>query len=212
MEVTIDDVDDFASKIPPTGPCLVVANHPYGALDALVASELTLIARPNALIFGNAVLVHPCQADWFLPLEILDESPEARRKNIDSMRRALVHLKTGGCVLIFPSGEVERWRWSKCRIEEGAWTTHLARLAQKSNATLLPVAFPGENPLWFHLPGAIHPLLRLLALPRAFLSLRGSTMTLRTGHPIACQDLPADPHEFTEEVRRFVLRLAQRGN
>lgn len=212
MEVTIDDVDDFASKIPPAGPCLVVANHPYGALDALVASELTLISRPNALIFGNAVLVHPCQAEWFLPLEILDESPEARRKNLNSMRRALLHLKSGGCVLIFPSGEVERWRWSRGRIEEGAWTTHLARLAQKSNATILPVAFPGENPLWFHLPGAIHPLLRLLALPRAFLSLRGSTMTMRTANPIACRDLPLDPRAFTAEVRSLVLRLAQRGS
>lgn len=212
MEVAIDDVDDFASKIPATGPCLVVANHPYGALDALVASELTLMARPNALIFGNAVLAHPCQADWFLPLEILDQSPKARRKNLESMRRALVHLKAGGCVLIFPSGEVERWRWSRLRIEEGVWTTHLARLAQRSNAAILPVAFPGENPLWFHLPGAFHPLLRLLALPRAFLSLRGSTMRIRTSPPLACQDLPSEPGKFTEEVRRFVLHLAQRGN
>ena len=210
MGVTIDGAEEFARQIPQEGPTLVVANHPYGAMDALVASELTLIARPDALIFGNAVLTHPCQDHCFLPLEIIDESPQARRDNLNSMRRALSHLKKGGCVLIFPAGEVERWRWSRLRIEEGAWTHHAARLAQKSNAVILPVAFPGENPLWFHLPGALHPLLRLLALPRAFLAMRGRTMIIKTGRPIPCLHLPSDPIDFTETLRSLILRMSNR--
>lgn len=210
MDLTIDGRDEFEALIPKTGPTLVVANHPYGALDALVASELTLAARPDALIFGNAVLAHPAHTKWFLPLEILDESPAARRLNLKTMRRALAHLKSGGCVLIFPAGEVERWRWSKLRIEEGQWTNHLARLAQKSNASILPLGFPGENPLWFHLPGALHPTLRLLALPRAFLSLRSQSIPIRTGSPLSSAQLPSAPSEFIDFVRKTVLGLANR--
>ncbi|MGJ8725663.1 MAG: 1-acyl-sn-glycerol-3-phosphate acyltransferase [Roseibacillus sp.] len=210
LDIAIEGTDDFLAKIPKTGPTLVVANHPYGALDALIASDLTLRVRPDALIFGNAVLVHPVHEEWLLPLEILDESSAARRRNLDSMRRALTHLQAGGCVLIFPAGEVERWRWPRLRIEEGAWTAHLARLALKSKATILPLAYPGENPLWFHLPGALHPTLRLLALPRAFLSLRGRTIPIRTGQPIPIESLPSDPHALTEAVRQVVLRLAGR--
>lgn len=210
MEVTIEGADEFVERIPKSGPLLVVANHPYGALDALVASDLTLAARPDSLIFGNAVLAHPVQKEWFLPLEILDESPAARRLNLDSMRRALLHLRAGGCVVIFPAGEVERWRWPRLRIEEGRWTTHLARLAQKSQAKILPIAFPGENPLWFHLPGALHPTLRLLALPRAFLSFRGQTIPISTGKALSCEDLPQNSEEFTKIVRQHVLDLANR--
>lgn len=210
MDVAIEGGDDFQQIIPKTGATLVVANHPYGALDALVASDLTLAARPDSLIFGNAVLTHPVQADWFLPLEILDESPAARRRNLESMRRALRHLKNGGCVLIFPAGEVERWRWSRLGVEEGQWTNHLARLAKKSDATVVPLGFPGTNPLWFHLPGALHPKMRLFALPRAFLSLRGKTISVKTGSPLATKDLPADPNAFTNTVRKAVLRLAGR--
>lgn len=211
MDVEIEGAGEFANQMPQSGPVLVVANHPYGALDALIASDLTLASRPDTLVFGNAVLAHPVHREWFLPLEILDESPAARRLNLESMRRALLHLKNGGCVLIFPAGEVERWRWPRLSIEEGQWTTHLARLAQKSQAQILPLAFPGENPLWFHLPGALHPTLRLLALPRAFLSLRGHTIPVRTGRALKCDDLPLDPLAFTHTVRRHVLQLANRG-
>lgn len=210
MQVEIEGRREFESLIPKTGPTLVVANHPFGALDALIASELTVASRPDSLIFGNAVLAHPVQKRFFLPLEILDESTTARRLNLASMRRALSHLKAGGCVLIFPAGEVERWRWSRFGIEEGQWTTHLARLAQKSGATTLPLGFPGENPLWFHLPGALHPTLRLLALPRAFLSLKGQTVAARTGQPLPAASLPKDPQEFTTAIRERVLSLANR--
>lgn len=210
LNISLDGVDEFLAQIPKTGPTLVVANHPYGALDPLIASDLTLRARPDALIFGNAVLTHPVHKECFLPLEIIDESPAARRLNLDSMRRALIHLKAGGCVLIFPAGEVERWRWPRLRVEEGEWTTHLARLAQKSKAAILPVAFPGENPLWFHLPGALHPTLRLLALPRAFLSFREKTIPIRTGRPLSTPSLPSNPKAFTHAVRQVVLDLAGR--
>ena len=210
LDVTIDGADEFLAKIPKSGPTVVVANHTYGPLDALIASDLTLRVRPDALIFGNAVLEHPVHKEWLLPLEILDESPAARRLNLQSMRRALSHLKAGGCVLIFPAGEVERWRWSRVRVEEGEWTTHLARLALKSQATILPVAYPGENPLWFHLPGALHPTLRLLALPHAFLSFRGKTIPIRTGNPLPIKTLPSDPKALTTAVRQIVLRLAGR--
>lgn len=212
LKVTIDGVDDFFSQIPQTGPTLVVANHPYGALDPLILSDLALQARPDTLVFGNTVLTHPIQEEWFLPLEIIDESPAARRLNLDSMRRALNHLKAGGCIVIFPAGEVERWRWPRLRVEEGEWTTHLARLAQKSNASILPVAFPGENPLWFHLPGALHPTLRLLALPHASLSFKGKNIPIRTGPPLHTKNLSSEPKTFTETVRKAVLELAGRND
>ena len=209
-KVSIKGAEEFAARIPKSGPTIVVANHPFGAVDALIASELALEARPDTLVFGNAVLSHRCQTEWFLPLEILDESPAARRLNLSSMRRALAHLKNGGCIVIFPAGEVERWRWSRLAIEEGKWTTHLGRLALKSQATILPLGFPEENPLWFHLPGAVHPTLRLMALPRAYHALHGKTVTLYTGKPLPAASLPTDITEFTTAVREIVLQLANR--
>ena len=210
LDLTLEGDKGFAANIPKTGPTIVVANHPYGPVDPLVASWLTLASRPDTLIFGNAVLTHPVHEKCFLPVEILDQSPAATRLNLSSMRRALGHLKSGGCVLIFPAGEVERYRWSSLQIEEGAWTLHMARLAQKSKATIFPVGFTGENPLWFHLPGAFHKTLRLLALPRVTLSHRGKTISLRAGKPLHLSHLPGDPVELTNSVRNTVLGLANR--
>ncbi len=210
IEAEIEDRTEFNKLIPQSGPTIVVANHPFGALDAIVASELALTARPDTLVFGNAVLSHPAQNEWFLPLEILDDSPASRQVNLQSMKRALLHLRKGGCIVIFPAGEVERWRWSQLSIQEGVWTTHLARLVLKSGASILPLGFPGENPLWFHLPGAIHPTLRLLALPHAFLSRRGETVPVKVGPPISISNLPKNPDELTAAVRDQVLKLANR--
>ena len=138
LDVHIEGRREFERLIPKSGPTIVVANHPLGALDALILSGLTLDSRPDSLVFGNAVLIHPVQEKWFLALETIDESPAARRSNLKSMKSALVHLKAGGCVVLFPAGEVERWRWSRLKVEEGAWTHHLARLGAEIGGHCFP--------------------------------------------------------------------------
>src|SRR5262245_50462678 len=56
-------------KIPATGPCVVVANHPYGVLDGLVIGWLIEQARRDFVILTNAVLLHaPEVMPYLLPV------------------------------------------------------------------------------------------------------------------------------------------------
>ena len=71
--------------------------------------------------------------------------------------------------------------------------------------------YPGENPLWFHLPGAIHKTLRLLAASACipFLTRKNDTDPHRRPH--SHQGLAfSEPIAFTKAVRDVVMRLSGR--
>jgi putative hemolysin len=45
-------------RIPKTGPCVIVANHPYGVLDGVIIAWLIGLVRHDFVILTNAVLLH----------------------------------------------------------------------------------------------------------------------------------------------------------
>ena len=70
------------------------------------------------------------------------------------------------------------------RVPDGPWPPHVAALAVKAGAPVLPLRFFGHNPPWFHLAGALHPLVRTALLPHALLAAGGRTIVCRAGEPI----------------------------
>jgi putative hemolysin len=163
--------------IPASGPVVVMANHPFGGADALSLGALCMERRPDTLLMANEMAAAlPVLGESMLPLSILGNEGSAR-KNAPSLRRSLEHLRKGGLLAVFPSGEVANWKGSA--VEEGPWSPHLAALAAKCGAQVVLVRFFGRTPAWFHLAGGIHPLVRTALLPRVLLAMRGSTVRCR---------------------------------
>lgn len=189
------------------GPLLVVANHPFGGADAMVLAALCLRARPDVLILANEMVAElPGIGEFVLPLSILGAEDSARR-NGAALRRALAHLKSGGALAAFPSGEVAHWRGTG--VQEGPWSPHVAALAQRTRARVVPVRFFGHNPPWFHLLGALHPLARTALLPRVLLASRGQRIKCRTGPWIDAADHAArTAADFAAWLRRETLAIA----
>jgi putative hemolysin len=168
----------FDQAVPPAGPVIVVANHPFGGADALALGSLCRTRRPDSLLLANRMTADiPGLGPLTIPLSILNEDTAAR-DNARSLRMALQHLRGGGLLACFPSGEVASLRDGK--VAEGPWSPHIAALALKAKADFVVVGFPGQAPDWFHQAGKLHPLVRTALLPRVLLAMHGRTISCHT--------------------------------
>ena len=78
-------------------------------------------------------------------------------------------------------------------VEEPAWTNHLGSLVRRTQATVLPVFFPGSNSALFHAAGLVHPRLRTGLLLRELNNRASTSVPMHVGNPI--------PFLPSEEIR-----------
>ncbi len=176
------------NEIPATGPVVFAANHPFGGADAMALGNLALTRRPDTRILANEFIgsLEPLRKA-LIPVDVFG-GPGAARKNLLGMRAAARHLDQGGALVIFPAGEVAHRDWGHREIEEQPWKPHVARLARRGRATVIPVYFEGRNSLFFQALGLLHPYLRTAWLARELLGLRGRAIRMKLGRP-----MPPDP-------------------
>lgn len=200
-------------RIPQQGPVVVVANHPYGLLDAMVFMALLTGVRADAKVMANHLLLGiPQLKPSFIGVDPFG-GPSAVRRNVQSMQRALSHLEAGGLLGVFPSGTVSHFHWRRMRVEDPAWSNHLFRLVQRSGASVVPFFFPGRNNLLFQLAGLIHPLLRTACIPRAAVRRGGSLVRATIGRPIPFSRLKRmdEAQRFTNFIRLQTYVLGGAG-
>jgi putative hemolysin len=219
MDRVLDDLgvryrlagDDLA-RIPRTGPVIVVANHPFGALDGMILAALLARLRPDVKVMANYLLGRiPDTRDLFLLVDPFG-GDNASRQNIRPLRQALRWVESGGMLAVFPAGEVAHADLRTREVTEPAWSTTVARIARKSGAPVLPLYFHGQNSLAFQLMGLLHPKLRTAMLPRELLKKRGGEVELRVGSIIPNRKLAhaGDDREIADFLRQRTLILRHR--
>jgi putative hemolysin len=173
-----------AHTIPSDGPLVIVANHPFGAVDGLVLLALVRQVRRDVRLLGNYLLGRIPE----LRPALLEVDPFARqgahRMNAKMVRRAVDWTRRGGALIVFPAGEVASVPAPGGRLIDAPWRHGAARIVAQSGADVVPVCFDGRNSRLFELAGRVHPLLRTVLLPRELLAQRGSSPTLTVGRPI----------------------------
>jgi putative hemolysin len=198
------------ARIPREGPVVVVSNHPFGGIDAIILTTMLADYRADARVMANHLLERvPQVSPLLIPVDVFG-GPGAARRNLRGMKLALSHLQKGGLLGIFPSGTVSHFQWRRMAIEDPEWTTHLFSLVRRSGATVVPAYFPGRNNMLFQAAGLIHPLLRTAFIPRAAARRRGETLRVVIGRPIPAARLRhfEDPREFTQFLRMRTYVLA----
>jgi len=195
-------------SIPQSGPLIVICNHPYGAADGFVLSDLLLAQRPDLLLFANSLLRRiPEIAPLIAPVDVF--TPGA---SLGGVRMALRHLAQGGALLIFPAGEVSRLDWRGRRIADPPWAESVALLARKSGAQILPMHIEGHARWPSLLAGAVHPRLRTACLPRDLLQQRNSMVSVHLGEPVAATELARlEPKAQTAYLRLLSDSLGYRS-
>lgn len=166
--------------LPVSGPLLLAANHPFGAAEGLVLAALCTQVRPDLKILVNHMLYRiPELRPLFIPVNVFNAKGD--KDNISGLRAALLHLKNGGALAVFPSGTVSHWQIRERRVIDPEWNSMIGRLARIVGAAVVPLYFEGRNSLFFQAAGCVHPILRTMLLPRELWRMRGRGIRMRIG-------------------------------
>lgn len=202
-------------RIPASGPCILIANHPFGGIEGLVLMDLISKVRPDFKLMGNFLLGRIPQLRERLICVDPFSTEDSARANLAPLRASLNWLAAGGLLVIFPAGEVSSWQSRETGVTDPEWSTTLARLVRKSKATVVPAYFPGRNNVLFQLAGRIDPRLRTLLLPRMLKNKRGETLKIQIGNPITQRKLVeySDNRSLTNylRLRTYALGLNARA-
>ena len=168
-------------RIPSSGSCILIANHPYGGIEGLAIIDLLRKIRPDFKIMANFMLERiPQLQPWLISVDPFGKETAAGR-NLAPLRQSLNWLRQGGLLVIFPAGEVSSRQSPSQEITDPPWSSTLPRLASMSKAPVLPVFFSGENGRIFQWAGQIHSRLRTILLPRMLLNKRGKVLNIKVG-------------------------------
>jgi len=202
------------SRIPKSGPVVVVANHPFGGIEGIALARALELVRPDVKLFANFLLGRiPELRELFLFVDPFARKGSARANaNAVALRSALSWLADGGLLGVFPAGEVASFDFKTLRVADPAWSPTVAGLARRTGAAVVPVFFPGRNRVFFQTTGLIHPALRTALLPREFLARRGKAIELRIGTPVPAARLDefADDAQAIAYLRDRTEILAER--
>jgi len=202
--------DTELDVIPVRGPLLVASNHPHGALDGLLLASMVRRKRSDVRVLTNQLL--SCIPDLFDLCFFVDPfgGPTASARSHAGLRAAYVWLRSGGALVVFPSGEVAHRRGPSGSRIDSPWRSTVGRLALSTGAQVLPAFIDGANTRWFYAAGLVHPALRTALLARELLNKRGTAVTVRLGAPLATRDVvdtAGDAAAATESIRRSVEAL-----
>ena len=208
-QYTVDLPKDF--EMPAKGPLVIVSNHPFGLLDPIVLGHFVARLRPDLRMMANLMLG---SVEEVKP-HVITVNPfggnAAVKQNIGPLKAAIKFLRTGGALAIFPSGEVAHYKPGH-GVQEEPWSKHVGGLVRRTQATVLPIYFPGRNGLLFHAAGLIHEKLRTGLLVREFLGRKHGPTEIRVGQPIPFSRLKKfkDDKSLSRYLRLHTLVLGKR--
>ena len=194
---------DELARIPKQGPFISVSNHPFGGVDGVILLKLLLgSGRDEARVMGNFMLK---RIKKLSPYVISVDPFEGRgRGNVAGLKAAITHLERGGCLGVFPAGEVSTYydEANSEGVADREWALSMVRFIRRAQVPVVPIYFQGENSRLFHLLGLIHPLLRTAKLPSELLNKGGKPIRVRIGFPISVEE--QNQRHDAEQLGRYL--------
>lgn len=212
----LDDVGvDFAIGNPerleqlPEGAFIIISNHFYGHLDGICLVDLIGHERPEVKVMANDMLL------WIKGLSpsFIGVNPATRKSDgasatsINGVKNALLQIRSGEPLCLFPSGAVAdlkpRERWS---LRERDWQDAAIRLIRKAHVPVIPVRFFDRNSRFYYFLGLIDYRIRFLRLFHELTNKRGTNPRLAIGGTISVeeQDKYTDLQEYKAFLRKAV--------
>ncbi|MCF6223969.1 MAG: lysophospholipid acyltransferase family protein [Flavobacteriaceae bacterium] len=205
FEIPKEDLE----RIPEKGPFITVSNHPLGGIDGILLLKLLVEKRPDFKIIANFLLhrIDPLKK-YVMPVNPFEDKKELK-SSLTGIKNALLHLKDGNALGIFPAGEVSTYKDGELVIDK-PWEEGAIKIIKKANVPVIPIYFHAKNSKLFYLLSKISDTLRTAKLPSELLSQKRRVIKVRIGKPITVKEQTAFDglDEFHEYLRKKTYILA----
>lgn len=201
LKVTTTNLD----RLPATGRCVVVCNHPTGIADGVAVHDAIKQRRGDAVFFANAdaLRVSPRLSETVIPVEWVYEK-RTREKTRATLNAAKAAFEAERCVVMFPAGRLAREQ--NGLLIDPEWAPTAASLARKYGAPVVPMYVTGPYSRLFHLFDRISHELRDVTLFHELLNKAGKRFGVDVGLPIPAERLDVDATRATEALKTFTER------
>ncbi|MBJ7484833.1 1-acyl-sn-glycerol-3-phosphate acyltransferase [Brevundimonas sp.] len=194
-------------RIPPTGRCVVVCNHPTGIADGVAVYDAIKTRRSDAVFFANAdaLRVSARLNEIVIPVEWVVEkrTREKTRATLDAARAA---FEAERCIVMFPAGRLARVSRDGS-LTDPEWASTAASMARKYGAPVVPIHVAGPTSRLFHLFDRVSQELRDITLFHELLNKRKQAFRLAVGKPISPTRLDIDATRATYALKAFTERV-----
>ncbi len=209
FEIDFEIPEEDLKRIPKTGPFITISNHPLGGIDGMILMKLLLSKREDYKVIANFLLerIEPLQP-YIMPVNPFEEHKEAK-SSMKGIKDAILHLREGNPLGIFPAGEVSTFRQERMIVDR-PWDPAAMKLIQKAKVPVIPIYFHAKNSTFFYRLASLSDVLRTAKLPSEMLSQKKRKIKVRIGNAISPEDLEEIPNieALTAFLRRKTYMLA----
>ena len=192
-------------RLPATGRCIVVCNHPTGIADGVAVFDAIKRRRSDMIFFANAdaIRVSPRLDETIIPVEWVLEK-RTREKTRAPLNAAKEAFEAERCVVMFPAGRLAREKNGV--LTDPEWAPTAASMARKYDAPVVPMHVTGPYSRLFHTFDRFSQELRDMTLFHALLNKAGKPFGVDVGLPVPVDRLDVDAAKATEALKQFTER------
>lgn len=203
LEVEVSGLD----RLPTTGRCVIVANHPTGIADGIAVYDALKGVRPEIVFYANSDAHRVCPRfdETLIPVEWVP-SKRTRERTRLTLQMTKEALEAERALMVFPAGKLAR-RGPDGELIEPEWMPTAISVAVKYDAEVIPVYVDGPWAAMFHFFDRFSPELRDVTLFHELLNKKGRKFKVVVGLPIAPDSLPTDAAVASRALRDYVGKV-----
>lgn len=180
----------------PDGPFITISNHPYGSIDGIILVDMLGHLRPDFKVMVNRVLgrIETLEENFICVTPTGNERSEPTKDNVQGIKDAISHIRSGGALGLFPAGAVSNLSLKDRCVRDREWQESVIKLIRKLSVPVIPVHFIDRNSGFYYSLGLIDWRVRVLRLPSEIFNKRGKRTRIALGDIIT----PEEQNEFTD--------------
>jgi putative hemolysin len=201
FQIKFEIPEEDLKRIPKTGAFITVSNHPLGGIDGILLLKLLIEKRPDYKILANFLLhrIAPMKP-FVMPVNPFEDRKDVK-SSLSGIKNALLHIKEGNPLGVFPAGEVSTDKDGRHFVDR-PWEKGAIKFIKKAKVPVIPIYFHAKNSRIFYFLSKLSPQFRTAKLPSELLSQKGRIIKVRIGKPIPVKD--QDEFKKTKDFYKFI--------